>query len=31
MHLVADVLHTDSDGIDVVTYAFAPGTATAAT
>jgi uncharacterized OB-fold protein len=29
MHLVADVLHTDADGADVVTYAFAPGGATA--
>ena len=29
MHLVADVLHTDGDGTDVVTYAFAPGTAEA--
>jgi uncharacterized OB-fold protein len=28
MHLVADVLHTDPDGTDVVTYAFAPGAAT---
>ena len=28
MHLVADVLHTDADGTDVVTYAFAPGAAT---
>jgi uncharacterized OB-fold protein len=25
MHLVADVLHSDPDGTDVVTYAFAPG------
>jgi uncharacterized OB-fold protein len=27
MHLVADILHTDDDGADVVTYAFAPGAA----
>jgi uncharacterized OB-fold protein len=25
MHLVADTLHTDADGTDVLTYAFAPG------
>jgi uncharacterized OB-fold protein len=25
MHLVADALHTDTDGTTVVTYAFAPG------